>query len=762
MTVKQYEMKVRVERVMFYNEDSLFGIYSCAPLDYNREITNKYGNFSLQGTSRKLAKDEECSVVFEGSFRNSNPKFDDYYKIIEVEPEKLNTVKEQDSFLKAILADNHFNSLKKAYPDDKLVDLILNDKIDTKKTKGIKEKSLAKIKDTVQKNAGVSVLITKLNQLNLSTGRLERILKHFGSSELAIKSIDENIYSLCDINSFGFLTVDRSAITRGDEPTNKKRIKACINHLLKTDNSNGHTWSHKFNIIEDAVELLNIDTKLIEDTINEMSQNVNYYSDNHKIAFNSIRKKEEAIYEHLKRIRDNYIAPDIKFVEENLTLTEKKQGFDYSEQQREAILQGSQAGVFILNGVAGSGKTTCVRGLIDSLDSVSNISCALSGKAVQVLSNRGVNASTIHRLLKYEPKTGGFVHDENLPLTYEIVIIDETSMVNVDLFLSVVRAVPSGSLLVIAGDSGQLSCIGSGDVLADLLGVNEFFKYELNKVYRQAADSGILSLANSVREGNQILPYDSTGKKTYGNYEDQVIKGYADKSAILIDILNISKSYKKKIKTLQDLLDYQILVTNKERGELSVRNINLKLQEIFNNMDKPSLNRNGYEYREGDKVILNGNTYDQLIFGDIFEFMDYMDDEESIKERYTNIYNGTMGYVYDVDIKHKTVFIQFENTNGIVALNQNELDKIELAYAITVHRSQGSSFASLVFATDFGSWSLLSRQMVYTALTRASKKSIALFETNAMVKAINNDVSSTRRTFLGEIIRNDIKGRSVK
>lgn len=756
MSVKHYGMELEVQKQIFYSEDSMFGIYSCKPVLSNREIVNSYGTVSLQGVTRKLAVGDKYEIKFEGAY--SHQRYGDYYKIVEVSPEKLNTVSEQDRFLQAVLADNHFNSLKKAYPDDLLVDLIMEDKIDVSKTKGIKKKTLAKIKETVEKNAGISVLIARLNELSLSTSAIDKILLHFKTADLALKAIEENIYNLCEVKYFGFLTVDKVALDRGDDPTNKSRINACIEYLLKKDNNDGHTWSNREKLTEDATDLLNINIELVEEVFTDLYKNNKFFIDEERVAFKSLKDKEMQIYKHLKRIRDSYSAPKINLVRDRLSTTEMEQGFKFTNEQSQAILKGSQNGVMILNGVAGSGKSATVKGLIDSLDTFNYMTCALSGKAASVLLQRGVSSSTIHRMLGRNKESGGFLYDETNKLSFSILVMDEVSMVNIDLFLAVARAVEDGAKLIIVGDSGQLPSIGAGDVLRDLLQTDVFPKYELTEVHRQAAKSGILQLANSIRKGNQIMPYDTSGREVYGELQDQTAISYVDKNAIPADVLSIAKSYKERIKSPQDLLDFQVIVSNRERGELSVRKLNIAMQKIFNNIEKPSLNRNGYEYRQGDKVIAQGNSYDQPVFEDEFGFFEYIesvkeDPDEAIKPRREDVYNGTMGYVYVININEKIVFFKFEGTDGIVAYHQNDLDKVDLAYAITVHKSQGSGIPHLVFALDFGAYTLLSRQLAYTAITRASEKGVVLFENNAMHKAISIDASQLRNTFLGDIIR---------
>lgn len=759
-------MELLVTKEVFYNEDSMFGIYGCKPVHYTTEIQlNKYNNFSLQGETRRLKEGDTYVIKFDGTYPNKNPRFDDFYKIIEVQEKALDTVYDQDNFLSAILADNHMKSLKSAYPNVLLMDYILEDKIDVSKTKGIKKKTLAKIKETVQNNAGLSILISKLNELSLTTTRIERILKHFGSADKAVYAIEDDIYNLCDIPHFGFSSIDKIAISnRGDNPTNSKRIYACINHLLKEDGREGSTWSAKKDVFNKAVELLNISEDIVQEVFNQLENKKKYYVDEERIALSKVRDKELSVYRHLERIEKSYIPPVIDDIEERVLYAEGKQGFNFTEEQRDTIVSilNSNSGVAVINGVAGSGKSFIVKSIVNILQEDSYMSACLSGKAANILMKNGIRSSTIHRMLKWKPKDNEFEYGKKKKLPCKLLILDEMSMNNISLTLSVLEAIDDNTLLLLVGDSGQLPSIGSfsGNILRDLLETKRFPSYELKQVFRQGASSGILEVASIVRDGNQLMPYNSSGKEVYGENGDQTLFSYSDKLQIESDIIRICRSYKANIKKPEDLLDFQVIVANRERGGLSVRNLNNRLQEIFNNMDKPSLDRNGYGYRQGDKIISQGNSYGVYAFDDEFEYLDYLDSngdekiEESLRE--VDIYNGTLGYIYDVNIKEKTVLVQFEDIDGLIAIPQQSMEIIDLAYASTCHKMQGSGIKHIICGLSFDAYKLLSRQMLYTMVTRGSEKSVLLVENNAMYTAINNDASTIRNTFLAEFMLQDM------
>lgn len=764
MSVREFVMELEVGKELFYGEDSMFGIYSMKPVNYQREVkTNSWGSISLQGTTRRLKEGEQYEVRFEGGY--SHPKYGEYFKIVEIAPERLNTVSEQDNFLRAIIADNHFLSLKNAYPDTLLVDAILEDKINTNKTKGIKAKTLAKIKTTVQNNAGISVLISRLNELELSTSKIERILKHFGSPDKAVQAIEESIYNLCELKNFGFLTVDSVALKRGDNPTNENRIYACIDHLLKTDNQEGDTWSDKEKVLTEAITMLNIDKELVVDAVEAMSGFEEYYTSDTRLAFSRVRDKEIAIYKHLKRIENSYIRPHITDIDDRIDRAELKQGFKFTDEQRHTIVECLKGnGVSIINGVAGSGKSFVVKSIVNILQEDNYMSACLSGKAANILMKNGIQSSTIHRMLKWEPASNGFMYGLENKLPYKLLMLDEMSMNNINLTLSVLEAVKDGTMLLLVGDSGQLPSIGlaSGNILRDLLDTKRFPVYEFTKVHRQAEKSGILEIASRIRSGTQLMPYNSSGREIYGELQDQTIISYADKGAIVGDIIKICRAYKPKISRPEDLFDFQVIVANRERGELSVRNLNIRLQEIFNNTDKPSLNRNGYNYLQGDKIISQGNSYGQPVFEDEFKYLDYLDsnqeeDEMENSTREVDIFNGTLGYIYDVNVREKTILVQFEGVQGLVAILQQDMDNIDLAYAATCHKMQGSGIRDVICGLSFDAYKLLSKQMLYTMVTRGSGKGVLLVENNAMFQAINTDVSLSRKTFLADFMRVDVK-----
>lgn len=416
-------------------------------------------------------------------------------------------------------------------------------------------------------------------------------------------------------------------------------------------------------------------------------------------------------------------------IDEKIKEVEDEQGFQFTDEQKEIFYLLNKHNVVIVNGKAGTGKTASLKGALSgAFKEYQHVCCALSGKAAKIITEKGLNGSTIHRMLKVDPTTGKFIFNYKEKLPYDIVVIDESSMCNIFLFYSVVSAVKKGAKLIIQGDSEQLPSISAGAIFYDLLKSGTFPQKELTIIQRQAQKSGILSVANLVREGKQINGRNNYKKQIYGELKDLHLVPLENREHIKDVILDICKKYQGK-----DLYEFQVLVGLKQRGDISAKTLNVELQKIFNDITKPFIKRNGYEYREGDKIIQNGNVYGTGENGDI------------------NIYNGTIGiieYIHTDSNSKSYMGIKFEGINEIIEYEADEIDNIELAYAITVHKSQGSTIKHVIFAFDYSAYMILSRQFCYTGITRASKGCMVICENKALTHAIRTNHSGNRNTFL--------------
>lgn len=766
-------IKAKVQRKIFHNEETSFGIFAIYKPDNVELVKNSYGNISVQGHVKPLAEGEYYEFILNATPKD-HARYGTYYEIERMVEEDISDPQIQEKFLREIITRQQVDTLRELYPDENLIELILNDQIDLSKTKGIKEHSFSLIKKKVQANLELMELIAYLADLGVSINKIHKITAHFNdSASYALDVIKENIYALCKIKGFGFKTIDDIALSRGDDHKSSFRIHAGVSYLLTQNAGEGHTWMPEDELLQSASELMELTSGTILPEIEHLESKGVVYREikNNLIALSYHIKTEKQILHHLMRIQDNYepttSTEDVAYGIANI---EEVTGLTFTEEQRHAIVDGNKHGVMIVNGVAGSGKTQTVKGLVESTGDLSYMTATLSGKASSVLALRGIQSSTIHRMLGFT--NGGFEYNETNPLPYSVIVLDEMSMIDAGLVLSVLKAVPSGAKLILVGDSGQLPAIGYGDVLRDLLATSMFPKYELTKVHRQAQKSGILSLANEVRKGEQISGWESEIHETFGELKDQTVITYKYKDQIVDDILKICTQYKQNNPNREANAEFQVIVPNRERGNLSTKHMNNLLQPIFNPKAKEEgLKWNGYEYKTHDKIMTKGNSYGILKYEDMEDYnykvhMGYRDkksmDDNGISYTTVNVFNGSVGFIERIDKNNKQVILSIEGMDGLIALGQGELDKIEMAYASTTHRQQGSSSPNVLFAVDYGAYKLLSRQLVYTALTRASKRGVLLAENNALYSAIQNDASDFRRTRLQFFIDQELMNPSKK
>jgi len=430
------------------------------------------------------------------------------------------------------------------------------------------------------------------------------------------------------------------------------------------------------------------------------------------------------------RLKDAELKFNVPDIEMRIKETEDEQGFEFTDEQRQAIYESVKENVIIISGKAGSGKSTILKGVMNVLRDYTYETCAFSGKAAQrIIESTGLKSKTIHRLLEYKPHLG-FTYNAGCQISKDIIVLDEGSMVPSSLFYNLVSAIASGSKLIICGDIEQLLPIGSGSPFLDMINSGVISVVELTQVHRQAMLSGILLAANYVREGKQITGSDQEGNSVVGELKDLHIMIRNEEDEIFEKILDICRKSKDKF----DLAEFQIITPMKNRGSICTKNLNLALQQIFNPDefgDKVFLKRNGYDFKVGDKIIQRGNNYE------------------------TGIFNGTLGFIINIDMEEKVAGFNFVGTEEIVYYSQDDMNSIDMAYALTVHSTQGSQFKNVIMGIDYSSYVLLNRQIVYTGITRASKTCVLVCENRALHYAISQNHANRRNTFLRELLENE-------
>lgn len=692
--------------------------------DFNREI-------NLVGIM-PLLEDEKTYIA--SVTVKTHPKFGKQYEVKTIYKQAFSTRDEQELFIKTILTELQVKNIVEAYPTENLIDLFKNDKLDVALVKGIGQNTYEKLKLKILENEKYQLAIVELtSKYGVPYNAVKRLSDKYGSPDLLLQKINENPYLLTNIDGFGFKKVDEIALQMGVEKKSSHRVKACIEYVLNENSNNGHSWIKRTKLISDSIKLLGIKIADVQDVIDNMDiegKDVFFVEPERAYLFENFMNelKISKDIERLLNAKNDIVVPN---VEEAIAEVEEKQGFKFTTEQVLAIRFAIDYNVVVVNGKAGTGKTAVIKGIVEVLKKVEGLeysTCALSGKASQrIQESTGLDSSTMHRLLGFNPQTG-WAYDDKSPLGQDVIILDEASMVNSQLFYYLIRAIKNGAKFIITGDIAQLEPIGVGNVLVDLLKSDAVPSVELTIVHRQAQMSGILSSANLVREGKRFLKNNDFANKRLGELQDLYVYPYKDGEKVLETTLKIASKYEG------DILDFQVLVPMKTRGLMSTQNLNKELQLIFNTdptfVDKRrKIETKNCTFLQGDKVIINGNNYDKGVF------------------------NGTMGIIDYIDssIKEGEIVIEFEGA-GRLTFNTEDMKQIDLGYAITIHKSQGSQWKFVLMALDYASYVLLNRQSAYTGMTRASQALFLVVELKALQYAIDTDKSSLRNTFLDEML----------
>ena len=397
--------------------------------------------------------------------------------------------------------------------------------------------------------------------------------------------------------------------------------------------------------------------------------------------------------------------------------------------------------VSIIRGFAGTGKSSSVAGLLSCLEGeyYSFAQSALSGKASVNLSDiTGQDGYTIHRLLKYQPQKG-FVHNADNPLHYNMIILDEASMVDASLFLSLLEAIPTGSKLVMLGDTNQLESIGIGNIMKDIIDSEILPCVTFDKIHRQGAKSGIIPFSIGVAEAKCQYKDSWVGEEILGELQDLKVIGFScEKGKTKPSVDLIIREFKEMYQECKDISQVGVVLPTKSNGT-SCYKVNQLIQDIVlpkrrrGDGIELGIGKETYTIYKGDKVINLKNNY----------------------KTEPNIFNGNMGEVISVDVEEKTIVVDFYNI-GEVTLDGDDLKAIDLGYAITTHKSQGSGIPYLIYCVDYSHFTMLNREQVYTGISRAKKRASFVFETKALNKAIRTSNIKYKRTFLYYFLKGEL------
>lgn len=569
-----------------------------------------------------------------------------------------------------------------------------------------------------------------LQSHGVGTTRATRIFKTYG--QRAIELISENPYRLAtDISGIGFKTADTIASTLGIKSDSLLRARAGVLHVLQELCTKGHCAATVEELKQTAAQLLNISEAIITTAISEEINTENLIADtidDKPVLFPAtLYQCEISISKNLNRLNIGKPKWGDIHVEKALPWVEQQSGFKLSPSQQIAVTQALQNKIFIITGGPGVGKTTIVKSVLAIIKAkgMQLTLCSPTGRAAKRLSETtGMEATTIHRLLEFDPKSGAFKHNATNTLMTDMIVVDEASMLDVVLFNHLIKAIPNHASLLLVGDIDQLPSVGSGAILSDLIQSEKIPTARLTEIYRQAAESKIITNSHRINNGEMPL-YPSSSDKISDFY---VISAETPEEICHKIIHLVSERIPQKF-AVDPIRDIQVL-TPMNRSGLGTIALNVLLQEKLNNNATPKISRFGATYSPGDKVIQNSNNYDKEVF------------------------NGDIGFIKTIDLENGSLIIDFDGRE--IEYELNELDEISLAYATSIHKSQGSEYPVVVIPLSMQHYMMLSRNLLYTAVTRGKKLVIIVGETKSIAMAVNNNKSNKRLTNLCSRIQNSL------
>lgn len=733
-----------VEKIIFHNKDNGYYILSV-------ELPN---NESVTITAFHPTIHEGVTYEFKGSWIEHS-RFGKQMKsesVFEVPP----NTKEG---LRAYLASSFFPGVGKIianriiahFKDD--VIKIFNEDIDKLLlVPGISPRKLDGIKKSWEDNNEINSIMIFLQQFGITTVYAAKIYKHYGKG--CVEKIKENPYQLStDIKGIGFKYADKIALESGIEPESDIRIRACIKHILEFGSLDGHCYLLENQIAIKSTELLNIDIRdKVKNILKYMVQDSEIMTHQHEegpVRFYSkkLYYNENECANVIGRILTNKID-----AVSSEALLKGYRGVELSEEQMAGVHGIITKGVSILTGGPGTGKSTMTKAVVAALSNLGMTIglAAPTGRAAQRMTEViGMQASTVHRLLGWDPINLGFMHNEKNPLWHDFLIIDESSMLDINLASSILRAVPDNCQVLFIGDVDQLPPVGPGAFFKDLIESNIVPTFKLTQIFRQGKESEIISYAHGINSGehpNINSPLTEPGIWKNGTdcmFIDSGLgehgkpsKEYPEWSSLRygMDVIEMTKNlYIDTIKKYHTTDDIQILIPMKI-SDLGTIRVNEIIQKAVNPpaKHKYQVKIKDRVFREGDKIIHTVNNYDIEVF------------------------NGDIGKITQIDPISSTAEIMF-GEDRVVKYKKIDMMELELAYAITIHKSQGSEFDCIIIPIMSQYSRMLYRNLIYTGLTRAKKLAVFVGQRKAFNMAIDNIDPRERQTSLKEfLIKTDI------
>lgn len=580
---------------------------------------------------------------------------------------------------------------------------------------GISKKRVEKIRESWEKQKDIKNVMLFLQGFGVSTAYAAKIYRQYGKE--SIDNVKENPYRLADdIWGIGFKTADGIARKMGYEMNDERRLRSGLIYTLNQLADEGHCYAEEEQLIATAKQLLEADEECIRTAMTHAIETEDLMLDGTAIYLPPFYYAECGTANRLNTLVHTKEAGSIFTARFDLAKLQRETGIEYDEVQVEAIRQAIASKVMVLTGGPGTGKTTTTKAIIAALQSAGMriLLAAPTGRAAKRMSEAtGMEAKTIHRLLEYNPQDGYKRNDEN-PLEGDALIVDECSMIDIILMNNLTKALPTTMRLVLVGDIDQLPSVGAGNVLRDIIDSGVIPVVRLTRIFRQAQSSRIVMSAHAINRG--CFPDISNGQHTDFFFMKQEEPEKVAETIVSLVRDRLPKAYRQPNANIQ-------VLTPMQRGVVGAANLNVALQQALNH-NTAALVRGGYTFKEGDRVMQLRNNYDK------------------------DVYNGDFGYVRSVDMEERTLTVDFDGQ--MVEYEASELDELTLAYATTIHKSQGSEYPIVVMPVLMTHYVMLQRNLIYTGITRAKKICVLVGQTKALAYAIHNMKVLKRNTRLKE------------